>query len=430
MKLHKGLNLLHVFAIATGAMISSGIFVLPGLAFARAGPAVVVSYLLAGVFAVCGMLSIAELATAMPRAGGDYFFVARGFGPAAGTVSGLLSWFALSLKSAFALVGMAAFGRMILNVDFSLIALGLCVVFLVVNVVGVRAAGRVQVGLVVVLLVLMVLYVLRALPAIRLVRFEPFASEGWLPVVSTAGFVFVSFGGLLKVASVAEEVEDPARNIPTGMIVSLVVVSLVYAAALVATVGVLKPGQLSSSLTPITDGARAFLGSGGGIVLGVAAVLAFVSTANAGMMAASRYLLALSRDGLLPGPFGRVGERFKTPHVALLATAALMGAVLHGGIDGRGPVPQTRPADQGGVRGADTLIHTLDALGYRHARKPAAELPAEVPLAALPVAPGHRDPRARVPAVRARRAGAAGLRRVGLDRVPGLLVLRPRPGRG
>jgi amino acid transporter/mannitol/fructose-specific phosphotransferase system IIA component (Ntr-type) len=328
MKLHKGLNLLHVFAIATGAMISSGIFVLPGLAFARAGPAVVVSYLLAGVFAVCGMLSIAELATAMPRAGGDYFFVARGFGPAAGTVSGLLSWFALSLKSAFALVGMAAFGRMILNIDFSLIALGLCVVFLVVNVVGVRAAGRVQVGLVVVLLVLMVLYVLRALPAIRLVRFEPFASEGWLPVVSTAGFVFVSFGGLLKVASVAEEVEDPARNIPTGMIVSLVVVSLVYAAALVATVGVLKPGQLSSSLTPITDGARAFLGSGGGIVLGVAAVLAFVSTANAGMMAASRYLLALSRDGLLPGPFGRVGERFKTPHVALLATAALMGAVL------------------------------------------------------------------------------------------------------
>ena len=106
--LRKGLGLAHVFAIASGAMISSGIFVLPGLAFARSGPAVIFAYLGAGLLAGCGMLSIAELSTAMPKAGGDYFFVARGLGPAAGTVSGLLSWFSLSLKSAFALAGMGA----------------------------------------------------------------------------------------------------------------------------------------------------------------------------------------------------------------------------------------------------------------------------------------------------------------------------------
>ena len=106
-KLSKQLNLLHVFCIASGAMISSGIFVLPGLAHAKAGPAVVFSYFLAGLLATAGLLSIAELTTAMPKAGGDYFYISRGLGPATGTIAGLLSWFSLSLKSAFALIGMA-----------------------------------------------------------------------------------------------------------------------------------------------------------------------------------------------------------------------------------------------------------------------------------------------------------------------------------
>ena len=74
-KLKKGLNLLDVFCIASGAMISSGMFILPGLAFAQAGPAVFVSYLLAGLLAMTGMLSQAELVSAMPKAGGDYFYV-------------------------------------------------------------------------------------------------------------------------------------------------------------------------------------------------------------------------------------------------------------------------------------------------------------------------------------------------------------------
>ncbi|MDY0169165.1 MAG: amino acid permease [Thermoguttaceae bacterium] len=99
MKLKRNLGLLDVFCIASGAMISSGIFVLPGLAHAQAGPAVVVSYFLAGLLASVGLLNVAELATAMPRAGGDYFFVTRTLGPAVGTIGGLLTWFSLSLKS-------------------------------------------------------------------------------------------------------------------------------------------------------------------------------------------------------------------------------------------------------------------------------------------------------------------------------------------
>ena len=140
--------------------------------------------------------------------------------------------------------------------------------------------------------------------------------------------IVVSYGGLLKVASVAEEIRNPARTAPLAMILSLVFTALLYMAVVFVTTGVLSPDLLSGSETPISDGAAAFMGQPGRILLSVAAILAFTSTANAGLMAASRYPLALSRDGLLPAHLARVNERFKTPHVAIIITGLLMGGVV------------------------------------------------------------------------------------------------------
>ncbi|MFP4058787.1 MAG: amino acid permease [Candidatus Brocadiia bacterium] len=323
-QLGKGLGLVHIFSLASGAMISSGLFILPGLAYAQAGPAVVVSYFLAGLFATTGMLSIAELTTAMPRAGGDYFFVTRGMGPGVGTVAGLLTWFSLSLKSAFALVGMGAFAALAVGVGGTAAAAVLCVGFMGLNLVGTREAAWVQVGLVAALLVLMAVYVGEGVFAVKVGRFEPFAPHGLAAVLSTAGLVFVSYGGLLKIASMAEEVRNPGRNIPLGLILSLVVVTVLYTLMVFVTTGVMEGETLSGSRTPISDGAAAFLGRGGAVALGIGAVLAFVSTANAGIMAASRYLLALSRDGLLPRRLSAVNRRFGTPHVAVLLTGGFV----------------------------------------------------------------------------------------------------------
>ena len=111
-KLEKNLGLFDVYAISTGAMFSSGFFLLPGLAAAETGSSVVLAYLLAGVMIIPAMLSIAELATAMPRAGGSYFFVDRAMGPLFGMISGAGTWVALVLKSAFALIGIAALGML------------------------------------------------------------------------------------------------------------------------------------------------------------------------------------------------------------------------------------------------------------------------------------------------------------------------------
>ena len=196
-KLAKKLSLVHIFCIASGAMISSGIFILPGLAHSRAGPAVMMSYFLAGLLALTGVLSQAELVSAMPKAGGTYFYVKRSMGPIIGTVDGFLTWFSLSLKSSFALVGMAAFSSVLFGLNFQAIALLLCVIFIIINILGIKEAGKVQLFLVFSLIGLMILYVVLGIPNIKVEYFKNFASEGIPAVFSTAGFVFISFGGVI-----------------------------------------------------------------------------------------------------------------------------------------------------------------------------------------------------------------------------------------
>ncbi|MGM0366724.1 MAG: amino acid permease [Actinomycetota bacterium] len=320
MKLKKELNLIDVFCIATGAMISSGLFVLPGLAHFRAGPAVVLSYLLAGVLALIGVLSIAELSTAMPKAGGDYFFITRGLGPAIGTVAGMLSWFSLSLKSAFALVGMAAFVRLIIEFNMQIVAVFLCLVFVFLNYLGVRQASRIQVVMVLGLLAILLVYTIWSIPQISIQRFGVFSPKGVASIFSTTGFVFVSYGGLLKISSVAEEVRNPGKTIPRGLILSLIVTIIFYGAVVFTTIGLLQPQDLDNSLTPISDGAIISMGFGGMIALSIAAILAFISTANAGIMSASRYPFALSRDRLYPDFFKKVHWKYKTPYISIIFT--------------------------------------------------------------------------------------------------------------
>lgn len=327
-KLKKELGLLDVFCIASGAMISSGLFILPGLAHAKAGPAVVISYLIAGLLAMAGMLSQAELVSAMPKAGGTYFYVTRSMGPALGTIDGLLTWLSISLKSSFALVGMAAFATVIVNYDPRIIAIVFCLIFIVLNIVGIKEASRVQVAIVILLLALILVYVVAGIPNVKVSNFTPFAPHGIGAIFAGAGFVFVSYGGLLKVASIAEEVKDPARTVPFGMILSLIVVGVLYTVVVFVTSGVLGAEQLDHSLTPISDGAKVFLGQWGGVALSFAAILAFISTANAGIMSASRYPLALSRDRLMPDIFGNISKKFKTPAVAIVATGAFMSLAL------------------------------------------------------------------------------------------------------
>ncbi|HEY5653640.1 MAG TPA: amino acid permease [Pontiella sp.] len=327
----KGLGFLDVFCIAAGAMISSGIFVLPGLAFSYIGPAMIISYFIAGMLALIGVFSVIELATAMPKAGGDYYFLTRSLGPMIGTVSGLLSWFALSLKAAFAIFGLAEVVFLLSGERIPLFATAapVAVLFVALNIKGTEAAAKLEVVLVLALLVLMAAYFAVGAPNIRASHFAPFIVEsgGIKEILSTAGFVFVSFGGLLNAATIAEEVRNPRRNIPAGFIAATVAITFLYALLLVVTVGVLPADELRGSFTPIADTARLLAGTAGYTAITIAAVLAFVTTANAGIMSASRYPLALGRDNLLPPSVAKVNEK-GIPKVAIILTGVVILASL------------------------------------------------------------------------------------------------------
>jgi len=337
-QLKKQLGCLEVFAVASGAMISSGLFVLPAIAYAKAGPAVVLSYLFASLLIIPSLLSKAELSTAMPRAGGTYFYVERSLGPIWGLFGGLANWFSVALKSAFAVVGMAVLIEVILHEVFGAqlsqwhlktAAVVCCLVFTTLNIVSVKHTTRFQVWLVGILLVLLAFFVIFGSGKVEAVRFKGFLDKGWFDVFATAGLVFVSFGGLTKVTSIAEEVKDPGRNLPLGMLLAWAVVTLFYIAVITVTVGLVDGPELTVSLMPISLAASKFLGSAGFAILGLAAVAAFVTTANGGIMAASRYPMAMSRDQLLPPLLARLSGRFTTPHISIILTGAFMiGAIV------------------------------------------------------------------------------------------------------
>jgi amino acid transporter/mannitol/fructose-specific phosphotransferase system IIA component (Ntr-type) len=337
--LRKELGLRGVFAIATGTTLSAGFFLLPSLAAKQAGPAVVLAYALAGILLIPAMFSKVELATAMPRSGGGYYFLDRALGPLAGTIGGLGTWLALMLKTAFALVGMGAYVALFLPAGtptwvYQAIAAGLAVLFTLLNLGGAKKSGGAQILLVYGLLAILGVFIVSGAGSIQTAHFEGFLDEGGDALGSTIGLVFISYVGVTKVASVAEEVRDPERNLPLGVFLSLSLATVIYVLGLSVMVGVVGVDRLASDptrggapdLTPVATTAALIAGpyaKVGVVVVSIAALLAFSSVANAGIMSASRYPLAMSRDNLVPKVFQRVSPS-GAPTWGVLLTAALV----------------------------------------------------------------------------------------------------------
>ena len=254
--LKRDLGLLPVTAISIGAMVGSGIFILPALAYRIAGPTVVLAFFIAGILVLPAALSKIEMATAMPEDGGTYLYIERGMGPLLGTIAGVGTWFSLSFKGALALVGGVPYLIYIaggeLPVSIRVIAIAIALVLIALNLVGSDVTGRFQVGIVVVMLLAMLVFVVRGIPAVDPVRvqgaFDPRGS-GTLSLLEAAGAVYVSYAGVTKIASVAEEIEDPSRNIPLGMLGSLFFTGGLYVLIVWVLVGVLPVNEAGGSET-------------------------------------------------------------------------------------------------------------------------------------------------------------------------------------
>lgn len=338
-KLKKQLGAFDVFAIATGAMFSSGLFLLPGIAAAETGPSVFLAYLVSGILVIPTMLSKAELATAFPRAGGSYYIIDRSLGPLMGSIGGFGSWFSLVFKSAFALIGMGAYISIFFEVPITPVAITLTIAFGALNIFGAKETSRLQNILVITLITIMAFYLVQGFAYIFSIgfldihreQFTPFFTNGVQGFFGTVGMVFVSYAGLTKVVSVAEEVEDPDRDIPRGMFLSIFTAIVVYVGGVYLMTAVLEPAAFREDLTPVATAGEIFLtwlpGDIGLLLVVIAAIAAFASTGNAGIMSASRFPLAMARDKLVHSKLAEIGK-FNTPTVSIVATAGMMIILL------------------------------------------------------------------------------------------------------
>ncbi|MGM0717952.1 MAG: APC family permease, partial [Halobacteriota archaeon] len=231
--LERSLGLYSTMMISMGAMIGSGIFVLPALGYKKAGPAVILAYVLAAIVVLPAALSKAEMATAMPESGGTYLYIDRALGPLFGTIAGLGAWFSLTFKSSFALVGLGAYLLLFAPISqgaITFVALGLGALIIALNISGTKLSGQVQAIVVSLVLVGLLAYTVNAGVTADVGRFTPFVTKGGGGVVTAAAFVFVSFAGVTKIASIAEEVKNPGTNLPRAMIGSMAIMTLIYVA--------------------------------------------------------------------------------------------------------------------------------------------------------------------------------------------------------
>ncbi len=323
MKLKRNISGLDLFSIAIGSMISAGIFLLPGIAFAKDGPAVIISYGVAGFCVLLGALSMIELSTAMPKAGGNYYFISRSLGPLIGTTTGFLIWFAISLKCAFAIFGLAfLISHYFTGINMYFSSVVLTFAFVVLNIFGTEKAAKLEMIMIFILIPLIILFIILGFNSVDVTHFSPFLKPktNFNDIIATAAFIFVSFGGLANVSGISGEISNPKKNIPLALISAILVVGTLYTLVLFISIGVMPGKELASSLTPIQDAAFISAGTTGFYILTIAAVLAFLTTANAGIMTASRYPLALSRDKFVPLLLGRINKKFNTPIISLVLT--------------------------------------------------------------------------------------------------------------
>ncbi|KAL0204851.1 hypothetical protein P9112_000158 [Eukaryota sp. TZLM1-RC] len=334
MTLKRTLNTADVFSICAGAMVSSGIFLLPSIAYGLTGPSMIVAYIIAGFSMVPAAYIKAELATAMPISGLTFFSVFRSLGSYFGTICGFASWLSITFKTAFACVGLASlysvFEPNAKPGTLSLIAIVIATVFTVINTLTLDGTKSLQKILVFVLLLILSffsIYGLKEVPE-NGKNFTPFMTDGIGSLFATAGTVYVAFGGLTKIVAVSEEIKRPSKTIPRGMFLSFYGVLAIYVLLLIVVVAALSPDALSNSYTPIADAAAAAIGDWAGIAINIASFLAYATTVNSGILSAARSPVAMSRDKILPDFLSKSSQKFKTPVNGIIATYVILVVCL------------------------------------------------------------------------------------------------------
>ncbi|MCK4817914.1 amino acid permease, partial [bacterium] len=330
-KLARDLGLGAALSVGVGTMIGAGIFVLPGIVAGKAGPAVLLSFIICGFISVLIALCMAELSTGMPYAGGGYLFMVRAYGPLIGTIMGWALWLSLVFASAFYMIGFGHYVSDALDVSPVMIALVVTALLGLLNFIGARKTGRTQTVIVAMLLFVLMVFVVRAVFSIEPERLTPFVPPeiGFSGVLIALPILFITFMGFAEISAISEEIRNPNRNLPLALVGSVVIVTIVYCAVVFCLLGLRQYNDPSmANETVLMDLARNLMGKGGYILVLIGGILATVSSANASVMAASRISFAMGRDRLMPDWLNQIHSRFRTPYWSIAVTGGLTMLIL------------------------------------------------------------------------------------------------------
>ncbi|MET0587915.1 MAG: amino acid permease [Novosphingobium sp.] len=370
--LHRSLGAFQLTMLGVGAIIGTGIFVLTAEAAQKAGPGMMVSFIIAGVVCAVAALCYAEMASMVPVSGSAYTYsyavmgemlawlvgwaLVLEYAVAAGAVAvgwsgyftGMLAhlndyWSVLPNIVIPAEIASGPSGGGVINLPAMIIAL--LVTALLVK--GTKESAAFNATLVVVKIVALTAFVVLAIPVMTADKFVPFAPLGFSGISAAAASIFFAYVGFDAVSTAAEETKNPQRNMPIGLIGSLAICTIFYllvAAGVIGTVGAqpllaadgtgLNPGssELTAACKSIADQAvvcsrealawtlREIGWEGVGNLVGLAAIMALPSVVLMMMYGQTRIFFVMSRDGLLPEALSKVHPRYHTPHVITIIT--------------------------------------------------------------------------------------------------------------
>jgi len=328
-----------VRVIGTGALglsvvnmvVGAGIFVLPGLVAAELGSAAIFAYLICSVTVALVFLCFAEVGSRVSRSGGSYAYVEEAFGPFAGFIASILFWFGWSaLADAAITVIMVDSIALLFPILGEPIARAVFVIALLtflaaVNIRGVKAGVRLYIFNTLAKLVPLLLLLVAGLIMINV---ENLAIPDW-PTAASIGastiLLFYAFTGAESALSASGEIKSPAKTVPLGLLLGLGGILLLYVGLQTVAQGVLGPELANNTEAPLVEVATAVFGEWGGKMLIAGAIISIYSTLSGDMLGGPRVIFASSLDNNLPKFLGTVHPKYKTPHVAIIFFAIVVG---------------------------------------------------------------------------------------------------------
>lgn len=335
-RLGRRLGVFDAVVIGLGSMIGAGVFAAPAPAAGAAGSGLLIGLGVAAVVAYCNATSSARLAARYPASGGTYVYGRERLGDFWGYLAG---WSFVVGKTASCAAMALTVGAYAWPGQAHAVAVGAVVALTAVNYRGVQKSAWLTRVIVAVVLAVLAAVVTTCLTgdAVEPSRLAPGADATVGGVLQAAGLLFFAFAGYARIATLGEEVRDPARTIPRAIPVALGITLVVYVAVAVALLSVLGPARLAGAAAPLADAVRAAGAPGLAPVVRIGAALAALGSLLALLLGVSRTTLAMARDHHLPRALAAVHPRFAVPYRAELAVGAVAALVAATG-DVRGAI--------------------------------------------------------------------------------------------